>query len=243
MIHKAFRILETLSSKKANTIDGISSTTNIPRSTVHRILRILTDEGIVANKKKVGYVLTPKLLSLVLNGIPEREIMDIAVPIMRVLAEKTKETVSLNTICGHERVCIYRVEGDQPITRKIPIGSKGSLFKGSAGKIIASGLSQKEIQKMIEIYIANGELKEEEIPEILQQIQTVREQGYAISIGERIKNSASIAVPIKDITGNVTAALSLSTIESRFGEENKQRFLNLLLEASRQISASQVALL
>jgi IclR family KDG regulon transcriptional repressor len=243
MIHKAFRILETISLKKANTIDGISLTTNIPRSTVHRILRILVDEDIVVNKKKFGYVLTPKLLSLVLSGIPEREIMDIAAPVMRVLAEKTKETVSLNTICGHERVCIYRVEGDQPITRKIPIGSKASLFKGSAGKVIASGLSQKEMEQIIEIYISNGELKKEEISGVLQQVQTVREQGYAVSIGERIENSASIAVPIKDITGNVIASLSLSTIESRFNEENKQKFLKLLLEASRQISMSQGALL
>ena len=243
MIHKAFRILETISSKKANTIDGISLETKIPRSTVHRILRILADEDIVMNKRKSGYFLTPRLISLGLSGIAEREILDVAIPVMRVLAEKTRETISLNVICGHERVCIYRVEGDQPIARNISIGSRGPLFKGSAGKVIAAGLSSTEIEEFLKAYLVNGELQEEEVPRVMQQIQTVKEEGYAVSIGERIKNCASIAVPIKDITGSVIASLSVSVVGLRLNEENKEKFLNLLLEASRQISSAQGTLL
>lgn len=243
MIHKAFTIMEALSSRKVNTIDAISAMTNIPRSTVHRILQVLAEEEIVANKQKKGYFLTPKLLSLGLSGIAEREILDIAIPIMRGLAEKTKETISLNAICGHERVCIYRVEGDQPITRNIRIGAKGPLFRGSAGKVIASGLSEKETDEMIKRYIANGVIMEDEVSGILKEMQVVKEQGYAMSIGERIENSASMAVPVKDIAGCIVASLSVSAIVDRMSEENKKRYLELLLEASQQISASQGALL
>lgn len=239
VIHKAFVILEALATRKVNTINDISLMTDIPRSTVHRILKALAEDEIVTIKPHKGYVLTPKLISLGLNGIAERELMDIAVPIMRGIAEKTKETVSLNVICGHERVCIYRVEGDRPITRNIRVGDKGPLFIGSAGKVIASGLSPKEMNAMLQKYMANGKIKENEVQDILQQIQKVKEQSFAVSIGERVENCASIAVPVKDIAGYTLASLSISTLADRLHEENKQKYLELLMEASKQISVSQ----
>jgi len=242
MIHKAFMILEAFSSKNVNTINDISAITDIPRSTVHRILKILAEEGIVTFKPKKGYILTPKLISIGLKGIEQRELLDIAIPIMRSISEKTMETVSLNVISGHERICIYRVEGDHPITRNIRIGDRGPLFIGSAGKVIASGLNQAETARIMKKYIDNGEIKEAQVESILKEIQDVKEQGYAVSISERIENSASIAVPLKDITGYILASLSISTLADRL-RENKHKYLGLLLDASKQISESQGNLL
>ncbi len=240
MIHKAFVILESFSSKKENmTIKDISDMTSIPRSTVHRILQSLAEEGVVTMVPQRGYCMTPKLISLGLKGIAQKDLLDVAVPIMRDISEKTQETVSLNVICGHERVCIYRVEGNHPITRNIKIGDKGPLFKGSAGQIIAAGLNQSQMREMLNKYIQMDRIKEDEVDDILQKLEDVREQGYALSVGERIENSASIGVPIKDITGYTQAALSVSTLADRLNEGNKQRFLKLLTNAVGEINAFQ----
>lgn len=238
MIHKAFVILEALATRKVNTINDISLMTDIPRSTVHRILKALAEDEIVTIKPHKGYVLTPKLISIGLNGIAERDLMDSAIPVMKSVAEKTKETVSLNVICGHERVCIYRVEGDHPITRNIRVGDKGPLFRGSAGKVIASGLSPKEMDAMLQKYVANGVIKVNEVQDVIQQIEKVKGQGFAVSIGERVENSASLAVPVKDIAGYTLASLSISTLADRLHEENKQKYLELLVDASKQIGPS-----
>lgn len=236
MIHKAFVILEALAMQKVNSITDISSVTNIPRSTVHRILQALAKEEVVTIVPDKGYVLTPKLISIGLNGIAQKDLLDIAVPFMRNIAEKTRETVSLNVISGHERVCIYRVEGEHPITRNIRIGDRGPLFIGSAGKIIASGLSDRELEAMIRKYIAMGEITEHDVPNVLQQIQEVRAQKFAVSLGERVENSASIAVPVKDIAGFTLASLSISAFADRFDEENQKKYLELLTDAANQIS-------
>jgi len=238
MIHKAFEIIEIVASKQANTIDSISAVSGIPRSTVHRILQILQKEQIVINRPGHGYVLTSKLLSLGMRNVSEHELLDAAMPVMRELADVTKETISLNVISGYERVCIFRIEGDQAITRNIRVGETAPLFRGSAGKVIAAGLTKKEADKILEKYVADGIFQAEELPEILHQIQIVREQGYAISTGERLKGSASMAVPVKDVMGNVAASLSIASIESRYTEENRKRYLQLLLEATRQISSN-----
>lgn len=235
MLHKAFEILGTISSSKASTIDSISAETGIARSTVHRILQALQADGIVQRHTKQGYILTPKLLSISLRGMAEREMLDVAIPVMRVLSESTKETVSLNVLSGYERVCVYRIEGSQPITRNIPIGSNGPLFRGSAGKVIASGLSGAERLRVLDYYVHKGVFHQENVQRLLEEAERVGQQGYAISRGERIPGSASVAVPLKDVMGNVVASLSVSTLENRLTPESKTAYLNHLLKAALQI--------
>ena len=235
MLNKTFTILESMAYDKANTIDAISASAGIPRSTVHRLLQMLLKEGIVSHVKKRGYTLTPKLLSIGLSGTAEREILDIAIPIMRHVSNTVLETVSFSVICGDERVCIYRIEGDNPFSRSIRIGSKAPLFRGSSGKVIASGLTRKEQLRIMEQYVADGIFREDEVPKLLSDVEITKQQGYAVSVGERLKGSASVAVPIKDVIGNVVASLSISTLDARLTPDNRKKFLDLLLDASRQI--------
>jgi DNA-binding IclR family transcriptional regulator len=189
---------------------------------------------------KKGYVLTPQLVSIGLKGISQKGVVEVAIPIMKELAQKTHETVSLQVISGHERVCICRFEGDYPITRHIKVGDKGPLMRGAAGKIIAAGLKEPELELIIRRYIQEGKIRAEDTPAILKELKGIREQGSAVSTGERIPGSASIGVPIKDILGNTQASLSISTVLDRLTENNKKTYLNLLFEAARQIQAQTI---
>ncbi|MDL2214085.1 IclR family transcriptional regulator [Clostridia bacterium OttesenSCG-928-O13] len=238
MIHKAFVIMETIAKHKSTTIDVISESTGIPRSTVHRILKVLQEEGAVLKSTGKGYALTPKLLSIGLRGIAERDMLDVSIPVMRALSETTRETVSINVISGYERVCIYRIEGTQPITRSIRIGSQAPLFRGSAGKVIASALTNWERDRILKVYLEEGWLEEKQVPSILSELDKIREQGYSISQGERVEGSASIAVPIRDIMDHAVGALSLATIAERLTAENRKRYVELLIKASEQIHES-----
>jgi DNA-binding IclR family transcriptional regulator len=238
MLHKVFSILESIAFKKVHTIDAISKETGVSRSTVHRLLQTLRREEIVSHTGKNGYFLTPRLLSIGMSGMAERDVLDIAIPVMRQLSEATRETISLNVLSGYERVCVYRIEGNYPITRNIPIGSTGPLFKGAAGKVVASGLNPAEQKNVLAKYIAAGEIAESDIPKLIEDIETTKNQGYALSVGERLKGSASIAVPIRDLMGKTVASLSLSSLESRFTDENQKNYIELLTEAARQIQQS-----
>lgn len=237
MIHKAFVIMDIIAKHKSGTIDMISESTGIPRSTVHRILKVLQEEGVVL-KGGQGYALTPKLLSIGLRGIAEHATLDVAIPVMRALSEATRETVSINIISGYERVCIYRIEGTQPITRSIRIGSQAPLFRGSAGKVIAAFLTSWERDRILKAYLQDGRVEEAQVPALQSELDKVREQGYSVSTGERIEGSASIAVPIRDVMDHVVGALSLATIQERLTTENRSKYLDMLLDASEQIHQS-----
>jgi DNA-binding IclR family transcriptional regulator len=235
IIHRLFQILDAIALKNAHSIDEISAGTGIPRSSVHRILQSLAKENVVNYIPKKGYGLTPRLITLGLKGMGERSIVEVAIPIMKKLSWETRETVSLHVASGYERVCLCRFEGDYPITRRVKVGDKDLMFRGSAGKIIAASLRDDELEHVASNYIKEGIIKAEEKAAIFAEVENVRKQGYATSVAERIANSGSIGVPVKDFTGNIQASLSISSILERMTPENIDRYLQLLLKAAEQI--------
>ena len=228
-------VLDAMALKNVHSIDEISSETKIPRSSVHRILQSLIQEKVISFVPRRGYGLTPRLLTLGLKGMGERNILEIAIPVMKKISHETGETVSLHIPSGYERLCLCRIEGDYPISRRIRVGDKDILFLGSAGKIIAASFSEEEVEHLADKYIKEGIIKAKEKSAIIQEIKKVKKQGYALSMAELIPNSGSIGVPIQDFYGNIQAALSISTIMERLTKTNIDNYLQLLLKSANQI--------
>ena len=182
-----------------------------------------------------GYGLTPRLITLGLKGMGERNIVEIAMPVMRKLSGQTRETVSLHIASGYERLCLCRIEGDYPISRRVKVGDTDILLRGSAGKIIAAGFGEEELELLMEKYIKEGIIKAREKVPILREIKKVKKEGYATSFAERIHNSASIGVPIRDFAGNTQASLTISGILKRIAPKNIEHYLELLRASAEQI--------
>jgi IclR family pca regulon transcriptional regulator len=73
-------------------------------------------------------------------------------------------------------------------------------------------------------------------------LQEVRQQGWCIVDQELEQGLRSIAVPVYDASGQVVAALNVSTHAGRVSRtELEQRFLPGLLSASRDLSAQLFA--
>lgn len=237
MIEKAFKILECIAENQGpNTIIEISRQTGIPKSTVHRILTSLVREEIVIFRRGSGYALTPKLLSIGYRGLGQKSLVDLAIPVMRKVSRLTKETVSFSVISGTERVCVYRVEGEYPILRNIKLGDRGPLLEGSVGKVLAAGLEDSELEKLVDIYVKSGKIEDEHVAELLREIKLVREKGFAVSIEERLAGGASVAAPILDVSGQTMATLSITTIIDRLTANEADRYARILCEAAEEIS-------
>ena len=175
------------------------------------------------------------MITLGLKGMGERNIVEIAMPFMRKLSQETRETVSLHIVSGYERLCLCRIEGDYPISRRVRVGDKDSLLQGAAGKIIAASFREEELYLLADRYIIEKIIKAEEKAQILEEIKKVKKEGYATSFAERIPNSASIGVPIRDFAGNIQASLTISSIMERMTRKNIEYYLQLLLKTAEQI--------
>lgn len=241
MIGKAFKILECMAENQgSNTISAFSQRTGLPKSTVHRILSILAEQEVVISLPGKGYVLTPKLLSLGLKGLGQKKLLDVAIPVMRTISEKTKETVSLSIICGTERICVYKVEGERLLPGIVRIGDRGHLLKGAAGKVIAAGLSSSELKTIFDKNIAAGVIAAEQQSELLNELEQIRAKGFAASVEERFPGCASIAVPLLDITGQTMASLSISTIPEKTKNVEGKELVQVLVSSASDISYADI---
>jgi IclR family transcriptional regulator, acetate operon repressor len=68
------------------------------------------------------------------------------------------------------------------------------------------------------------------------ELQKVRERGYALSFQERVPGISTVAVPVRDHTGTVVAALSVSGPSSRVTRERLFDHLPLAVAAAKDLS-------
>jgi IclR family pca regulon transcriptional regulator len=118
------------------------------------------------------------------------------------------------------------------------VGTRLPAYCTSMGKVLLSGLDDGQLAAFLE----NADLKAN-TPKTITDPATLREtvgkvrrDGYAIADEELEPGLRSIAVPIRDGTGRIIAALNVSTQTARFSvAEMKRTILPRLAQAAGRI--------
>jgi len=241
-IKRAITILNSIAQEADELgVTELSKKVGWHKSTVHRILVTLEDEGLVAKDQITQkYRLGIKLFELG-NLVQEQvEIRKHALPIMKKLAQETEESIDLNIISHGKRVSIEKIESTHDIRRIIQLGKSLPLYCGGSGKALLAFLPEEEINKILQ--------QEKLIPftsntitdplQLKEHLKEIKKLGYAMSFEERIPGSASIAAPILNFKGEVIASLSISGPINRFTEDKLPRLISLVKNAAREISTS-----
>ncbi len=198
------------------------------KTTVHRLLNGLVKLGYVQrNKETATYELTLKIWELGTHVIVRRDVGRVAAGILRELAESTGETGHLAILDGEEVVYIDKADGAHPLRIFTPIGGRVPLYCGSTGKTILAFESQTLIDAVcrnLKVFTPRTITSK---ARLLRELEIVRQQGYAVNVGEWRSDISGIAAPIRDRTGQVIASIGVS------GPSNR-----LPLPALRKISRS-----
>ena len=151
----------------------------------------------------------------------------------------TNESSSLVKLIGEEIVYIGRVPANKIMKTSLNIGTHFPAYATSMGKVLLAYKSKEEL----DTYFETAELKlltehtiykEEDLREELKEVQM---QGYAISEDQLELGLMSVAAPIRDIRGEVIAAINCSTNSSQTTrEEVEKNYLKPLLDTAEQIS-------
>ena len=150
-VSRAIAIIKKLGGLK----DGIS-VTNLSKdldlniSTVYRLLKTLREDGIVTqNEKTLRYSLGVGFLEIALNYLSSMDLRKAASQHMKVLQEKTGETVNLALIDGFEVVYIDRIESNQDLRHSISIGKRAPVHCTSLGKAIIAFMNRDIISQLL----------------------------------------------------------------------------------------------
>lgn len=197
VLDKAAGILEALE-QGPNSLNDLVASTGLPRPTAHRLAAALEYHRIVGRDDDGRYVLGPRIDELSAAGGGDR-LMASAPPILARLRDQTKESVQVFRRQGSTRVCIAAAERPSGLRDTIPVGTAMSMRAGSAAQVL---LAWEDPATLIAGLRASRFSA--------STLATVRERGWAQSVGEREAGVASVSAPVRGSNGEVVAALSVS---------------------------------
>lgn len=224
---------------------GEASLTDLARaigssgSAVHRILTALKNKGLIQQTSDNGpYSLSWSILALTRRLSAQADLRSISLPYMKSLRDLAEETVTLNVRSGFDRVCIDQAEGPHEVSWRHGVGKISPLYAGATGKVLMAYLSPAELKDFwrtvkVQKVTPFTTVKREEI---VGELETIREQGYAVGTQDRVLGVAAMAAPIFDAAGVASATLTIAGPSDRCSSERLANWVEPLTTATTAIS-------
>jgi IclR family acetate operon transcriptional repressor len=220
-------------------VSELGRMTGEPKSTVQRCLVTLHEAGWLAPVEKAGHRkwrATSKLAELARRTDEFADLPALALPAMKKLCEKTRETIHLLRRDGDQVVLISKLDSPQTLRTVRSIGVRAALHVSSNGKAILAAMSSEALgryidrglEPMTDRSITDGEL-------LASDLEKTRRRGFALSDGELDPNVRAVAAAIKDADGEPVAGISISCPAVRLPDERVAEYGKLVNEAAAHI--------
>ena len=224
--------------RKPMTISQASQRTGITRASVRRCLHTLVKLGYAAQEEQ-SFSLRPKALALGYAYLSSSSLSVVAQPLLDQVRDNLRESCSMGVLENDEIFYVARSETQRIMSVALRVGSRLPLYCTSMGRVLLSHLPRAEQ----EAYLARTPLLQRTsktvtaVPALIDILDRVREQGYAVVDQELEIGLRSIAVPVTGHAGNVIAAINVGTQSARVSvTELQSRYLPELLRVSREMS-------
>lgn len=193
----------------------ITERSGMAKSTVFRMLKYMTDCGLLINLGGC-YILGPALVRLGNLAREHNPLLHVARPFLEKLAAATRETVHLAIFRGG-RICYAdKVEGTRSVRMRSLTGSFAPAYCTGVGKAILAFQHPAVFRKFLE-EVPLDSLTAATITDpakLEQAVGNIRRLGYAVDNCEHEEGVFCIAAPIIDYTGYAIAAVSVSGAEA-----------------------------
>jgi IclR family pca regulon transcriptional regulator len=237
-LERGLGVLEILASHPAGlTLTETAEHAGLTRAGARRFLLTLvaTDYAVQDGRR---FTLSPRLLSVARTWLQGFSLWTYAEPFMREVATKLNESSSAAVLSGEDVVYVARVPGRHILSVALNVGTRLPAWCTSMGRVLLSDLPPGELRAFLAA--ATIERKtEKSITDrqlLAKEITKVAQTGFAIVDEELEIGLRSIAVPIRDRSKKIVAAINVSTQSARFScREMELEILPLLKRASRKI--------
>lgn len=219
-------------------VTEIAESLGLSKAAAHRVLSSLRRSDLIElNEDSHRYALGVGALRLGLAYLERIDIRRMAHPELVALSRETGETATLSIRTGKSRAYVDQVTPAREVIMSVGLGESFPLHVGGSSKAFLAFLPQDEI----DVYLSSQPLKaltSETVtdPEALSdELEAIRGQGWARSIGERKEGAASVAAPVFDHLGAPVAAVSVCGPAERFLSEFDE-CRSALLEVTAHLS-------
>ena len=219
-VHRSAALLRALARTPATgaRLIDLAEALSLDRTTVHRLLQTLSDEGLVEqDKSSKRYHLGLDFFTLAAAASNRYDIQDVAATAVAKLAEALGDTVFFSLRSQYDSICVDANKGSFPVRiLAMDIGARTPLGAGATGVAFLAQLPDDEIQEVLQ-HNATRLLKYlGHSPErVSEAIQRFREVGFAFDDGRATNGVHAIAVPLPDRRGRPLTVLTVAASADR----------------------------
>jgi DNA-binding IclR family transcriptional regulator len=214
--------------------------TGLTRPTVHRIVHVLIEEGIVERQGKSGrYAIGNQVPELALARPRRSPLLAAADPILRRIAAQIGDTLFLTARTGNDTLCVDRRIGSHPIqVLSIEVGARRPLGVSSAGVAILAAMPAQEALDIVAANERRFAAYRTDVSTVRAQIAAARRRGYNLREAGLVRGTKSVSAWIKSPDQRPAAAITVSAVGTRLGPPRVLELAELLLDAARAIEAN-----
>ncbi|WP_422124340.1 IclR family transcriptional regulator [Planococcus sp. X10-3] len=239
-VERSLRILDLFDEydKELKLIE-IAERMDLHKSTVHSLLKTLQKHHYIEQNSENGkYFLGMKLFERGHYVIQNLDLRALAREHLVKLSKETGRTVHLVIQDGKEGIYIDKVESSSATVLYSRIGRRVPIHSSGVGKALVAFKDPVELEKILDGYEyakhTKNTLTDKET--FLKELETIREQGFAIDDEENEPGVFCVALPIRDYTGQVIAAISSSTTASHLSNTELERIIDSLKTTATELS-------
>lgn len=235
---RGLETLETLNREDGLTVTEVASQTGLPRTTAYRVLETLCAGGFVLRDEADDcYRPTQRVQSLAHGFADEQWITAIAQPEMEALCRRILWPLMLSTVSpsGELRLRVVTDHMSPLALERYHPGDKLGLADSPAGvmRLACAGPEQREA--LLHVAALNGSLKED-IQAAAKLAEDAADKDYALDL-RVVSGEAGIAVPIRNLDGDLVAVLCMRFIRSALTPEDvTERFHEPLRNCADRIA-------
>lgn len=213
----------------------------INRTTLLRLLHTLAMEGMIEIEGPGGgYRLGTGLISLASSAVFSRDLVQVAQPVLKRLAQALGLSSHLGILEGQHIVYLVRETPNLHLVSNVRVGSRLPAHATTIGRSILAELDFSEVKALFkESELVGVTAKTPVTYETLAaQLADDKSQRIAWSVGNFEANIGSCAAAIHDISGDVAGAINVTGPDHHFLIEGGRReeISGDLMAAAEQIS-------
>ncbi|MDA8262167.1 MAG: IclR family transcriptional regulator [Actinomycetota bacterium] len=227
-------------SQESVAVQEVARQVGLAPSSAHRLLGLLIDANMVERDANARRYRVGREFSRMAALVSARcDLAQQAMPYLKRLASLCDEVSIIGVYHPGERVMSFagRVDGTNPLTYRIELHRPLPVYWGSSGQAIFAYLPLEERRLIAQE--AGSSLTDGRAPlpwdEMEARLEEIREQGYAISYGEKLPGAVGTSAPVFNAHG-IVGSMTITVPRFRYNPEDHARILDPLLEAARELS-------
>lgn len=209
----------------------------LTRPTAIRLLDVLCRADLLRNRTDGTYALGPRVAAWGHAFLGAIDLPGAAEVLLEELVALSGETCYIGVMDRASVLYVAAVHSPHAVRPAARVGSHMPLHSTGIGKVLLSGRTPEERRRLL------PEVLEPRTPNTITDwerldahLEQVREVGFAIDDIENEEGVRCVAAPIRDHTGAVVAALSVSAPSYRFSHDDVERLSGDVLRITAEIS-------